>query len=226
MTSFGQTISPAHLKSIIRNHYQNRKQIDHQGNRIFYTFSLVTLTPDIIATIQGLSIPDKPKLKLKTPSQDPFEIYVYLQLDVFDPTNQLLDTEQQILYLNNDPGDGYMYVSFYIVVGVPRYHIKQLKCSKQPISLPTGSVIQLGSIDGVYAHIHEQTIFLRQLSGGIRPIPNETVVSQIRPSTMLSSIEYARDKHYFSLDFNGVVGNLGGPKTKLIGLSKNLRKYV
>ena len=186
----------AEYDDIIEDLFQNTKTRNLDGTQSKTYFSALELS---LSQKQLLTYPA---------GFTPLDKFVYGQVDTYSSDDQLLSTITYIV-LYATKNDGYIYGLYFDVTSQPRFDSKTLTKSRHPVTLLSSVNLVYDDYLEVYYDVNDTTMILS--------LSTET-------DNVYSSLQYRSGSKYIYniLTVNGVV-DPDLPKTKLIGLSRNLR---
>lgn len=157
-------------------------------------------------TFSNLSLTAEQQQLLTYPEGlEPMNIFVLQQVDSYVGQNYSFSQFMASFVKKND---GFTYGYYFSLIDQPRFDRKVLAKSPEPIQLDPGVKFQADNLLEAYNNVNGLTEILSY-------------------GTTYATLQYSKDGFYYYevLTLNGIQGPLQ-PPTKLIGLSKNLEKYV
>jgi hypothetical protein len=187
---------PAKFNAIVEDLFQNEVIKTTEGKE-FYTFSDLALSED---QQKSLVYPN---------GFFPINLYILGQVDAYLGKN--FTTSISITsFIKN--GDGYIYGYYFDITNQPRFEIEVLKKSKEPVTLDPAAQFNPSNYLEVYNNVVGRTTILSLDGVNVPPY---------------ATIQYRhKDYYYYELLTPTGINYPQFPPTKLLGLSKNLEKYV
>ena len=192
--------SPAKLKDIIDDLFENEKIKHHNDTEEILTFSRAKLTNQ-----------QKSSLASNYPSGlVALDVDLIYQIDIYDANDDLSTTKLNLVSFVKK-NDGFIYGVYFKVLNQDRFEIEQLKKSKESIQLSNNAEFVNDNYLEVYNNIFGTTFIL-----GLSTFDQE----------ISASLQYTHKSLYFyeNLLPNGIE-DPKIPKTILTGLSKNLSHF-
>jgi hypothetical protein len=188
---------PAKFEDIIEDLFENEKIKITNDSRLFVLFSKVKLT-------------EQQKKTLTYPAGvNPIDFYIMYQTDQIDKKGNInLLSSQMVSFAKKD--DGFIYGYYFNLINQKRLCYDKLTASSKEIKLCDDVEIINDNYVEVYNNVFGTTVILGLSTGTTTEVPS-------------ASLQYSHKcKYFYELLKQNGIQTPNYPKTRLIGLSKNL----